>query len=112
MRMLDASCQGGIVTADGVQVDAAEILSAGKGRSAGTLLLDGEKAVYLTSNAADLDSALEKIGDSITKILNILTAIGGGMTGPTTATPPTLPTDIAEVTAIAAQIETLREALK
>lgn len=100
------------MTADGVSVDAAQILSKGQGESQGVLLIDGEKAFYLTSNATDLETTIEKLNSSLNKLVSILTAIGAGMTGPTTAPPPTLATDLAEITALVSELTTLKGNLK
>lgn len=111
-KILDATCEAGEVTADLVPVPEAEILSEGQGASEGVLLIEGERVRYLTSNASDLKTSIEKAIDSIGKIANILTAIGAGMTGPTTAPPPTLGADIIALQAVATELETLKGNLK
>lgn len=111
-KMIDATCESGTVTADGVSVEGAEIVSKGDGASEGILLLDGSKAKYLTSNATDLETTIEKLNSSLNKLVSILTAIGAGMTGPTTAPPPTLATDLAEITALVSELTTLKGQLK
>lgn len=116
----------GIVTADGVPVSVAEILSLGKQASSGVLIIDGDKAWFIASSATDIKTTIEKLIDvidktaaSITKIGSSLTSIGAGMTGPTTAPPPTLPADVVELTtnvtalnATKTQLTQLKEALK
>lgn len=111
-KVIDATCEGGSVTADGVEVEGAQILSKGLGESQGLLLIGGSRSIYVTSSATDLESTIESLSDSLGKIVNILTAIGAGMTGPTTAPPPTLGADLAEITAIVTELETLKGALK
>lgn len=126
-KVLAATCSAaGVVTSDGVVVPGAEILSEGAQASSGVLILDKGLKTYLTSSAADVKSTLEKVStslDDLASVLNTiataLTSIGAGMTGPTTAPPPTLPTDVAEIaskaTALAAlktQVDTLKGALK
>lgn len=124
--MIDATCSGKEVTAAGVVVENAVILSEGEGESSGILLLEGDKPKYITSNATDLKTTLEKTvaalnktSETLIKISTTLTSIGAGMTGPTTAPPGTLATDVAdivskanELTATASELETLKGALK
>ena len=126
-KVLAATCSAaGVVTSDGVVVPEAEVLSEGAQASSGVLILDKGLKTYLTSSAADVKSTLENVStslDDLASVLNTiataLTSIGAGMTGPTTAPPPTLPTDVAEIaskaTALAAlktQVDTLKGALK
>lgn len=126
-KTLGATCDAsGKVTAESTEVSVAQVLSEGKQASAGILIIDKDKAWYLCSNATDIKStieslieAIETIASSITKISTTLTSIGAGMTGPTTAPPPTLATDVAELTmkvtelnATKSDLESLMEALK
>lgn len=125
-KALEASCVAGVVTADGFPVLTAEILSDGTGASDGVLLMDEDKQFYIADTTPDLESTLEKISShlqtiqgTLTTIASALTAIGAGMTGPTTAPPPTLPTsvasiaaDVATLTALQVQVDLLKETLK
>lgn len=111
-NMLNATCEGDKVTAGGFEVKEVTILSEGKGASSGFMIMDHEKFFYVTSNASDLKTTIEKLVSSLNKIGTILTAIGSGMTGPTTAPPPTLPADVAEITSLATELETLKGELK
>lgn len=126
-KILDATCNpAGIVTSESVPVPAATVMSEGKQQSTGIMIMDKDKAWYLTSNATDIKTTIEKVNAALddltaalTTISNILTAIGAGMTGPTTAPPPTLVTDVAQITtkvssisATKALLETLKGALK
>jgi hypothetical protein len=110
-KILAASCKGKVVKSEGVSVEA-QILSEGAGESAGVLVLDGENATYLTSNASDLKTTLDKVSNALTKISETLTAIGGGMTGPSTAPPPALPANVAQINSLVAELSTLKENLK
>lgn len=117
-RMISASCDDGKVTADGVEVPGAIILSGGQGSSTGILLIDGLMAIYVASNAGDLSTTLEKlstaletIGDTLTKISTMFTSIGASMTGPTTAPPPTLAIDVAEIVSSVAEITAIKQEL-
>lgn len=125
-KILEATCSAsGVVTSDSLTVEA-EVLSEGNQASSGLLILEEASAWYLTSSATDIKSTLERVASALedlesalTTVANTLTAIGAGMTGPTTAPPPTLATDVssiiskvAEVTATRGQINTLKDALK
>lgn len=110
--VIDAEASAGQVTVNGLTVPGAKIISLGKGESSGCLLIFGDKAFYLTSNATDLESTITKLTESINKIATILTSIGAGMTGPTTAPPGTLATDVLELTMIATELNQLKEVLK
>lgn len=126
-KVLAATCSAaGVVTADGVVVPEAEVLSEGAQASSGVLILDKGLKTYVASSASDVKSTLEKVSTALddistvlTTIATALTSIGAGMTGPTTAPPPTLPTDVSEIaskaSAIAAlkiEVDTLKGALK
>lgn len=126
-KIIEATCDAtGKVTAEGVIVPGATVLSEGKQTSSGLLVIDGEMKKYIPSSAADIKTTIEKTVatiDSLTSVLNTisgtLTAIGAGMTGPTTAPPGTLATDVAtiaskvaELNATKAQLNTLKGALK
>lgn len=126
-KILDATCSAtGVVTAEGSTVESAEVLSEGNQASSGLLLMEGNKARYLTSSATDIKETIEKLiqvlddlGPALTQIATTLTSIGAGMTGPTTAPPPTLPADVIELTskvtsltATKAELNTLKGALK
>lgn len=112
-KVIPATCDAnGKVTADGVEVPEAIVLSLGKQASSGILVIDGDRAWYFPSSATDIESSLDKISLALEKIAAILTSIGAGMTGPTTAPPPTLATDVAALTTIKGQVDTLKGALK
>jgi hypothetical protein len=110
-KILKATCAAGVVIAedDEVPVDA-DILSEGVGDSEGLLILNKNKATYITSNASDLKTDIEKTVDALTKcassnttLAGSLTAIAGALTA--LANPvPTLLTDATTLTANAAAI--------
>ena len=112
-KILPATCDAnGKVTADGVEVEGAIVLSLGKQASSGLLYLDADKAWYFPSSATDIQTTIDKVSQALEKIASILTSIGGGMTGPTTAPPPTLVTDVATLNTIKGELDTLKGALK
>ena len=114
-KILDATCQANVVTSEGIVIPGVTVLSKGVASSSGLLILDEEKATYLTSNATDIESTLTKIAsilDSVKagleKIALTFTSIGSGMTGPTTAPPGTLATDVALINARATELGVLK----
>lgn len=126
-KILRATCSpAGIVSAEGVEVPVAQVLSEGNQQSSGLLFMDEDEATYLPSSASDIKTTIEKVitaldnlALALTQVATTLTSIGAGMTGPTTAPPGTLATDIvnltAKVTAVnatKAELNTLKEALK
>ncbi len=112
-KILEATANAaGVVTADGVPVVGAIILSEGKQASSGVAVMDGDKVWYLTSSATDIKTVIEKVIAALNEIGPALTSIGAGMTGPTTAPPPTLPTAVTNITTVVTQLTTLKEALK
>lgn len=111
-RVLAATCENSEVKISGLTVQEAEILSEGIGQSTGCVIISKDKVFYITSNATDLKDSITKVVEAITKISSILTSIGAGMTGPTTAPPPTLATDVLELNGIGSELTTISEALK
>lgn len=111
-KMLDATCSAGVVQVNGLPVDDCEILSEGIGQSAGIILMEGLVSRYVPSTASDLKDTLTEVIAALTEIANVLTAIGGGMTGPTTAPPPTLPASVITINAKVTLLTTLKGALK
>lgn len=112
-KILNATCSANSeVTAEGTIVEDAVILSEGKQQSSGVLLMQGDKATYLTSSATDIKTTIEKLSDALDKIKDILQSIGAGMTGATTAPPPTLAADLTEIASIKTELDNLKEALK
>jgi len=125
MRLFEATAEAGVVKVGDVTIGEALILSGGVGDSEGILLIQEGKAYYIASSANDLSVTLEnaiqafnKVKDSLTKIGTILTSIGAGMTGPTTAPPPTLAVDVAVIstnvaalTTAISQLSTLKDEL-
>ncbi len=126
-KLLDATCDpAGVVSVGSVTVPAAQVLSEGKQQSTGVLLLEADKARYITSNATDIITTIERLTDvldrtaeALTQIATTLTSIGAGMTGGTTAPPGTLAADVTTINgkvtalnAIKTELDTLKGALK
>jgi hypothetical protein len=111
-KALAATCENGVVKIGGVEIPEAVILSEGVGESSGVCYIDKGQVFYVASNATDLKTTIEKLVDVITKVGNIATAIGAGMTGPTTAPPPTLAADVIALNAVGTELNTLKGQLK
>lgn len=110
-KVLQATCENGQVTCQGQEIDAT-ILSEGVGSSSGIVVIDEYNVYYVATTSPDLETTLTKTISAIQKIATTLTAIGAGMTGPTTAPPPTLAADVTEINGYATDLETLKGELK
>lgn len=111
-KILEASCTTGIVTIGALPVPGVTILGEGVGPSTGVVLLQDDEATYIPKTTPDLASTLDSLTSVLTTIASALTAIGAGMTGPTTAPPPTLPTSVSSITSAVSTLTTLRAMLK
>lgn len=113
-KVLLATCDAsGKVTADGVQVDVAQVMSEGKQASEGTLFLDKDKGYYLPSSATDIKTTLEKVALALEQIAGALQAIDVKPTGGTGSAPsPAAASQIAQINSLKAELDTLKGALK
>ncbi len=111
-KAVAATCLNGVVKIGTLEVPEAVILSAGVGSSSGICFFDKDKIYYVTSVSSDLETTLAKVIDALTQLASTLTSIGAGMTGITTAPPPTLATDVAALNTIKAALTTLKGQLK
>lgn len=111
-KVLPAECTANVVTVEGVPIPSAVVLSEGIAPSEGVLILDRGNAWYVASNATDLKTGLEKVSSVLNTIATTLTSIGAGMTGPTTAPPPTLPANVTAITVKATELQALSGNLK
>lgn len=80
-KILEASCVAGVVTADSLVV-VADVLSAGLGESDGVVLLEGEMAKYLTSNASDISDLIDKLATIVEKIVIAATGLDAASNAP------------------------------
>lgn len=117
-RVLRATCEGKVVTSQGVEVEA-DILSEGEGASEGALLLDRDLAIYLASNAKDIKEALGRIASALESVASGLEALDtqgfiievvGQATG--VESPPVASGDISAIQDVKAELEELMERLK
>jgi hypothetical protein len=111
-KVIEATCVGGVVTAEAVPVEDAVILSEGEGSSEGILVMQDDKQYYLAKTSEDLKATLDEVITALNQLVTVITAIGAGMTGPTTAPPPTLATDLLTITNAATTLQTLKGMLK
>lgn len=114
-KALPASCVGGIVTAGGVPVPAADILSEGVGPSEGVLILDEDEAKYIAKTSPDLKATLEQLISALDKTVEALGKASSALTGLDTAgfliaatagvpSPPLQAANIAGITTASAEI--------
>lgn len=83
-KILDASCVAGVVTVEALPIDAT-ILSQGFAESTGVVVLEEEKATYITSNSEDIEEIITQIGGLIDKIILIATSLDAVTVSPGTA---------------------------
>lgn len=80
-KVLPATCDAtGKVTADGVVVTAAVVLSEGKQASSGILILEGDVVRYLPSSATDIKTVIEKLETILDDASAAFTSIGAQLT--------------------------------
>lgn len=79
-KVLNASCVGGVVSAEGVSVPNAVILSEGVGASAGVLILDGPRAYYAARTTPDLETTLENLILALDQVKSALDSAASALT--------------------------------
>jgi len=118
MKMIEASCENGIVQADDVPVSAAEILSQGTKASEGMLFLDDDQATYLTSNAEDIKDIVEKLSDILDKVSSLVASIPNdtifipGTGGASLVFPPTFAANKASLDSAIDELNEMKDMLK
>lgn len=105
-KVLSASCENSKVTIEGVSIEAT-ILSQGKKQSTGQAILDGEKVVYVTSNALDLKETIESLDTILGQVVTILTGLDGVST-----TPGSMTAAITTLTNLRTQFSTTKDNLR
>lgn len=118
-KTLNATCNAaGLVTIEGKIIPGAVVLSEGKQASAGVALIEEDKVTYVASSATDIKTTIEKLSASVDDISNALSTIAGtltkiglGMTGPTTAPPADLATDVTAINAKVTDLAAIKENL-
>jgi hypothetical protein len=112
MRLIEASCIAGLVTAEGLPVLGATVLSEGVGPSSGVLLLqDDDGKIYIARTSQDLKSTLDQLTTALTQIATALTALDAKPIG-TLPPAPAAASAIAAITAANVVLTTLKAVLK
>ena len=107
-KILDATCsEDGEVTAGGVSVESAEILSEGTKQSSGLLFLEADKARYLPSSATDIKELIE----ALVEIVNQIATIASGLDA-VTVSPGSQAAAIAQLQTLKTELEQSKETLK
>jgi hypothetical protein len=78
-KTLNASCALNIVSVGGSPVVEAAVLSQGTASSTGVMLLDEDNAVYLTSNASDIATVIDKLISSLNTIVTQVSTVVPGI---------------------------------
>lgn len=105
-KVIAASCQAGVVTADGKPVSGVSILiGEGVASSNGILILTGSEKFYVADFSSDLKDVLTTITSLLTNVVTVLTAHDALVAGANAAT-------IASITSSIATLTTKKEALK
>lgn len=105
-KILDATCTLGVVKVEDLPVDAA-VISEGAGESRGVVLLEGDKATYLTSNASDIKDLIDAIGALVDKIVTVATGLDA-----VTLSPGGQTANILLITVAKTQLLAMKETLK
>lgn len=107
-KILAATCNAaGVVTADGVPVVGAIVLSEGKKASSGVAVMDGDKVWYLTSSATDIKDLITSMVEITNQIATIATALDA-----VTVSPGSAAAAIAQLQVLKTQLELTKETLK
>lgn len=111
-KVLEASCVGGVVTADGVPVPGTTILSEGVAPSTGVLVLEEDKKAYIAKTSPDLkrtldhlESALGTVAGTLTDTVTALTTVSAATIPPST---PAIAANLASLTAAAVQLNLVK----
>lgn len=110
-KLLPATCEGSEVTCEG-QVIEAVIVSQGSESSSGVVLIDSDKAYYIANISPDLSTIITDLSTMLNSIASLFTSIGSGMTGGSTAPPPTLASDVASLQNKISELDQLGENLR
>jgi hypothetical protein len=118
-KVLDATCSGGVVVANGLPLPDAKVLSEGVGQSEGIAVLDEDKVFYLAKISPDLKTLLEHVVDALTQVSAALDKAASALTtldtkgfliGASGAVPstPSATSDITAITTSKGEIDTIK----
>ena len=105
MKVFEATCAAGVVTADNLVVTDCPILGEG-GTSSGYLVIAEDKQVYLPKTTPDVKSFISLV-ETLCDALAALT-----VTSSAPGSPSSTPINAADITAVKADLTTLKEELK
>jgi len=112
-EVIEASCIAGVVAIEGTYPVAANIISEGVGQSDGLAFIREGQVYYLTSNATDLKTAIEKLVGIVTQLTTALTAIDAKPTGGSgSLSTPVATANVVSLGLIQAELAILQETLK
>lgn len=112
-EFIEASCQAGIVAIEGLYPVAADVLSEGVGPSDGLAFIKDGQVYYITSNATDLKTTIEKLVSIVTELSTALSLIDAKPTGGAgSSSTPVAAANVVNLGLIQAQLATLQETLK
>ncbi len=114
MKLISATCVAGIVTADGLPVVGATVLSEGLGPSSGILVLqDDDGKFYIAKTSTDLNTTLTQLITALTHVASALSSIDVKPVGGVGSAPvPSAAADIAAITTAGAALATLQGILR
>lgn len=78
-KIIEATCQGGIVSIEQIPHQSVTILSKGVGSSSGVAILDGPKQTYVANTTPDLETTLEKLIAVLQKLETGLGKVSDGL---------------------------------
>lgn len=106
-RVLEATCEAGVVTVEGLVLEDAVILSEGVASSEGIVIIQGGAAYYVASRALDLKEVIESLVEIITQIATIASGLDA-----VTVTPGSNAAAIAMLTTMKTQFELKKDNLR
>lgn len=112
-KILSATCDAtGKVTAEGVQVPAAQVLTEGKQASSGILIMEADKVWYVAMSSSDLKTSIDKTAQALQKAADGLTAAGSALDSIVPASGTAVSLAATQMAPLIAQLNQLKEALK
>lgn len=111
-KILAATCVAGVVTAEGVPVPAAVVLSAGVAQSSGILIVDADKAWYIALSSSDLKTTIEKVSQALTQTATGLASAGPTLDSLVPGSGAPVSAAAVQINAIVVELTALKEALK
>lgn len=106
-KALAATCEAGVVSVGGVNIDGVIILSQGTKSSSGVMFMQGGDLYYVASNATELNTLIDKVQDVLAKIETALTGLDGATNSPGAQT-----ANIAQITTVKTAILAMKDNLK